>query len=577
MLNTEGHWLRMSRRAIPGFGRRRGDRARRAGTLGAALLSALAVLLLTLGATASAMTRRSAVAPSTAAPSTAAPPPRTATSPIATIAPPRITVPPAATGVVTVGSAVRGRPMPEGFVGLSIEYRALLTYLGSNPSAINPVFVNLLRGLAPDQDPVLRIGGDSTDWTWWPVPKVRQPPGVTYDITPSWVAVARALAQETQARYILGINLEANSRAIEMAESGALLSGIGRQHIAALELGNEPELYSKLGWYRSGSGVYVPGRSPSFDFTGFTNEFSEFRKAISPVPTAGPSTGSYWWMTHLPQFLAAEPSLGVVTVHSYWLDKCLTSPSLPGYPTVANLLNPHPPSRLAGSLPEYAALAHARGIPIRIDEMNAVTCGGEHGVSDVFASALWALNALFEAMSDGVDGVNIHTFPGTANQLFGFSSTGGQWAATVRPEYYGLLMFAQAAPPGAKLLKIAQAHTAQTRVWATKARDGITRVVLINDSLTEPSSVLVRAPSPTATAQLEQLLAPSVSATSGITLGGQSFGASTTTGTLAGSAAAITLAPSSYIGTAPAYAVTLPAASAAMLTIAQPSHAPAPR
>jgi hypothetical protein len=204
--------------------------------------------LLTLGANASAITRRSAAATSSAA---TAPP--TATSPIATIAPPRIIVPAAATGVVTVGSTVRGRPMPDGFVGLSIEYRALLTYLGSNPSAINPVFVSLLRDLAPDQDPVLRIGGDSTDWTWWPVPKVRRPPGVTYDITPAWIAVARALAQETQAHYILGINLEANSRTIEMAESGALLSGIGRQHIAALELGNEPELYSKLGWYRSRS------------------------------------------------------------------------------------------------------------------------------------------------------------------------------------------------------------------------------------------------------------------------------------------------------------------------------------
>jgi hypothetical protein len=192
-------------------------------------------------------------------------------------------------------------------------------------------------------------------------------------------------------------------------------------------------------------------------------------------------------------------------------------------------------------------------------------------VSDVFASALWALNALFEAMSDGVDGVNIHTFPGTSNQLFGFTSTGGQWAATVRPEYYGLLMFAQAAPPGAKLLKIAQAHTGQTRVWATKARDGITRVVLINDSLTEPSSVLVQAPSPSATAQLEQLLAPSVSATSGITLGGQSFGATTTTGTLAGPASTITLASPLKVGTDPAYTVTLPPASAAMLTIAPPS------
>jgi len=540
----------MSRRAGHGFDRRSGSERRRGGILGA-LVGALAVLALILSSSnASAMTSRKA-----------------------TVAPAPAPTPP---GVVTLGSTVRGRPMPDGFVGLSLEYRALLTYLGSDPSAINPVFLRLLRNLGPGQDPVIRIGGDSTDWTWWPVPKMRQPRGITYDITPLWLADARALAQATRTRYILGINLEANSQVIEKAETDALLSGIGRQHVAALELGNEPELYSKLGWYRSGT-VFVPGRPPSFDFTGFTNEFSEFRKTVSPVPTAGPSTGSYWWLTHLEQFLAAEPSLGLVTVHSYWLDRCLSSPSLPGYPTVPNLLNPHPPSRLAGSLARYAALAHDRDIPIRIDEMNSVTCGGEHGVSDVFASALWALNALFEAMSADVDGVNIHTFPGTANQLFGFTSTGGQWSASVRPEYYGLLMFAQAAPPGVSLIPIAQTHTGQTRVWATRAHDGTIRVALINDSLTESSSVLVQAPAPGATAQLGRLLAPSVYAATGITLDGQSFGVQTATGALAGPTSTVAVQPSSNVGTAAAYSVSLPAASAALLTIAPPSHPPPPR
>jgi hypothetical protein len=485
--------------------------------------------------------------------------------------PPAPSPPPGA--AVTVGPAVHGLAIPSGFVGLSLEYRALLTYLGTNPGALDPVFVRLLRDLAPGQTPVLRIGGDSTDWTWWPVPKMLRPPGITYDITPDWVSVAHALARDTGARYILGINLEANSSTIETDESHALLSGIGRQHVAALELGNEPELYSKLGWYRSGN-VFVPGRPPSFDFQGFINEFSQFRGAMSSVPLAGPSTGSYWWLSNLTQFLDAEPSLALVTVHSYWLNKCISSPKLSGYPSVPNLLNPHPPSRLVRRLGQFASIAHAHHVPIRIDEMNSVTCGGAHGVSDVFASALWALNALFEAYSDGVDGVNIHTFPGTANQLFGFTSSQGRWTATVRPEYYGLLMFAQAAPPGSKLLQIDQVRTGQTRAWATIAPDGTIRVVLINDSLTEPSSVLVSAARDGA-ATLERLVAPSASATSGITLGGQSFGAQTTTGALAGPSSTVAVVPSSSTGTNSYYTVAVPAASAAMLTIAPPPHASA--
>ena len=475
--------------------------------------------------------------------------------------------PAAPTAVVTVRPIALGRPNPVGFVGLSLEYRTVLSYSGTDPRAINPVFVRLLQNLVPDQSPVLRIGGDSTDWTWWPVPKMLRPLGVTYDITPRWLAVARALAQATRARYILGINLEANSDPIEAAEARALLSGIGRRYVASLELGNEPELYPKLGWYKTANGVFVPGRPTSYDFHDYSNEFSSFEKAMSPVPVDGPSSGSYLWLTHLPQFLAAAGSLGDVTVHSYWLNACLRSPRLLGYPSVPHLLRPDPPSRLARGLKRYAVLAHADHVPIRIDEMNSVTCRGKHGVSDVFASALWALNALFQAMSDGVDGVNIHTFPGTANQLFGFSHVKGRWVATVRPEYYGLLMFAQAAPPGTKLMRVIQIATGQTRAWATIGTNGYVRVVLINDSLTRSSSVLVRTPSPAGRPTLERLLAPSAEAAEGITIDGQSFGAQTATGALTGPSSTVTLQSSASAGAITSNVVTLPAASAAMLTI----------
>jgi hypothetical protein len=469
--------------------------------------------------------------------------------------------------VVTVGAVGQGRPIPAGFVGLSLEYRTILSYAGADPQAINPVFVRLIGNLNRGQAPVLRIGGDSTDWTWWPIAKLSRPPGVTYNITPLWLAVARALAQATGVRYILGINLEANQPVVEADEAHALISGIGRQYVAALELGNEPELYSRLAWYRTAQGIPVPGRPASYDFGAFTAQFLRFRQAFAGIPVAGPSSGNYWWLRHLAQFLDADPPPGLVTVHSYWLNKCLTSPGLPGYPTVPNLLNPHPPSRLSHALAQYALLSHAHHAPIRIDEMNSVTCGGQPGVSNVFASALWAVNALFESFADGIDGVNIHTFPGTANQLFGFTEVNGRWTATVRPEYYGLLMFSQAARPGARLVRVAQQGTGQTRVWATIGKYGYTRVVLINDSLLHSSSVLVRTQSPPEPAQLERLLAPSAYATSGITIGGQSFGPATTTGALAGLTSTVTLNPSTSPHTAAPYAITLPAASAAMLTI----------
>jgi hypothetical protein len=61
---------------------------------------------------------------------------------------------------------------------------------------------------------------------------------------------------------------------------------------------------------------------------------------------------------------------------------------------------------------------------------------------------------------------------------------------------------------------------------------------------------------------VERLVAPSLGAKSGITLGGQSFGVQTATGSLAGRAHVERVRP-----TAGAYEIELPAASASLLTL----------
>jgi hypothetical protein len=217
---------------------------------------------------------------------------------------------------------------------------------------------------------------------------------------------------------------------------------------------------------------------------------------------------------------------------------------------------------LMQDVPSYAALAHAHGLPFRVDEMNAITCAGTRGVSNSAASALWALNAMFTLAHAGVDGVNVHSWHHSYGELFDFHRGPHRWVGVVRPEYYGLLMFAQAAPPGSRLLAVGQSNTGQVQTWALRAPDGSTRVVLINDSLSDARSVLVHPPVAIRRAGLERLQAPSAYARSGVTLGGQSFGTRTTTGRLTGSPHLTPVRPSSG-----GYQVTVPAASAALLTI----------
>jgi hypothetical protein len=86
----------------------------------------------------------------------------------------------------------------------------------------------------------------------------------------------------------------------------------------------------------------------------------------------------------------------------------------------------------------------------------------------------------------------------------------------------------------------------------------VVRVVLINFARRVGQVVSVKAAGTPGAASLVRLTAPSPAATSGVTLGGQSFGASTTTGVPAGQPKA-TQVPLGHVW--------VPPASAAILTL----------
>ena len=466
----------------------------------------------------------------------------------------------AGAATVTVDTSATSVTVPAGFVGLSLEYPAVSAYAGSDPSSLDPVFLQLVRNLAPGQPPVLRIGGNSADRTWWPVAGVSRPAGVTFDLDRQWLGVTRALAQRLGAHLILGVNLEQDTPQLAAAEASALIDGVGRQSVRALELGNEPDLYSAFPWYRS-AGHAVFGRPRSYDESAYIRDFDGLTGALPSVPLAGPSLSGRQWTQGLGQFLAAEPHLGLVTLHRYPLQICLTPSTSARYPTIARLLSPATSIGLADSFAPYVALAHAHGLSLRVDELNTVSCGADPAVSKSFASALWALDTLFELARAGVSGVNVHTFPGAGYELFKITHADGRWRASVAPEYYGLLMFARATPPGSRLVNVGVAAGGTVHTWATRAPDGTVRVVLTNEG-SSPRTLAVRVPGRSVEATLTRLTAASASATTGVTLGGQSFGTETGTGLLAGRSDASSVTPDDG-----RYVVSLPPTSAATLVL----------
>jgi hypothetical protein len=464
-----------------------------------------------------------------------------------------------ATPVVTVEQSAVGRPIPAGFLGLSTEYRGVEWYAGTEPDALDPVFLQLVRNLAPAQRPVLRIGGDSTDWTWWPVRDMRRPPGATYALTARWLAVTRAVARALDARLILGINLAADSRKVAGIEARVLIRGIGRQSLEALELGNEPELYGSFSWYQTPAGRNVPARpARNWTFSSYLHDFSRIARALPRATIAGPAAGSSLWMRRLSLFIRAEPRVRLLTVHRYALKRCGSSSNS----TVSELLSNAASQGLARAVVRDTQTAHAHGLEVRSDEINSIACGGQLGVSNTFAAALWALDTLFAMARVGIDGVNFHTEPGSFNELFSVTDVPG-WEANVHPEYYGLMLFAQAAPKGARLLRIVGAARSRVHIWATRAADGELHVVLINKDPRRSHNITLQIPSAPGPATIETLRAPSAYATTGVTLGGQTFGTETTTGLLAGAPTLTTLTPA-FPHT---YTIHVSAASATLVTL----------
>ena len=369
----------------------------------------------------------------------------------------------AAPTTVTVSSTPVTRPRSDDFVGLGFTYSALAQWM-STSGPVDPVLVGLIRNLTPSGRPSLRIGGESADRSWWPITGYARPLGITYNLGPALAEMAHRLAQTTNAHLLLGLELQADRPQLDKIEARELLSRIGRRYIQSLQIGNEPKLYTSIPWYKlvdahpvvwySPVGTPVYARPRSYGPSQFIAEVQQILRVIPKYAIAGPETNIPAWMQAFTRFLIPAGRVTTLTSHDYGVDNCVKDPQSDQYPTVPNLLSLRASRDLLEGLAPDISLVHQRGGSYRIDEMGAVTCTGRPGVSNTMATGLWAVDALFDAARQGVDGVNLHTDYARINNLFSLQQTGGQWQATVQPLYYGALLFAQADPAGSRLLDV---------------------------------------------------------------------------------------------------------------------------
>lgn len=419
------------------------------------------------------------------------------------------------------------------FLGFSHEWTNLQKIMGSSDSGgTNTIYQTLVRTLTTNMDGplVLRIGGGSTDTS-----------GVA---TPATVAPLVDVAQQVNVKFILGVNLGSDNLNLAKQQAATFTSQVASNTLMALEIGNEPDGYATNGY-----------RSSTYSYSAYLPQFDQWSNGVSaastsPVPMiAGPVFGTDFWIPSARLDLADSVfKAGLVTQHLY--PGCYN----PADPLPNNfLLQPTTSTLRLYYVQPYAATAHQAHSIFRLAEMNSVCDGGQPGLSDSFSSALWGIDTMFEDVNAGIDGVNWNTASdGGPYDLFQFNfwNDNGKnlyGLDTVRPLYYGLLFFSQAAGKNAELLPASTVTNANVKVWATADSIGKGHLVIINKDQTIGGNVQLTLPG-YSSGSVVRLAASNYLATSGVTIGGQTYDNSPD-GTLQGSPVSETIYPASGVWT----------------------------
>ncbi|MBC8122504.1 MAG: hypothetical protein H7Y22_11770 [Gemmatimonadaceae bacterium] len=318
-----------------------------------------------------------------------------------------------------VDLAGSSRRIPSSFAGFSIEFSSLLSFTGRTSTTVNPSFTQLLKNLGQYNNglPLIRIGGNTAEKVWFNPDGQPLPPGITYNITPTYLAAVGASFSQSGANLMMGLNLAKNDPTYAIDLARAAVSYIPAERIFSFQMGNEANIFPYKTYYTDpATGQAVLMRPSDWTFAEYIGEFDTHKNALrsavaSGLPLSGPvfSGGQKddgRWKKYMGEFMAAEGAdINSVSYHGYPYTACPDDPA--AIPTIADVLSEKASHDFAQGFAPIVAAASAHGKQVRISETNSMTCGGVDGVSNTLAAALWATDMMFEAANVGAGGVNI--------------------------------------------------------------------------------------------------------------------------------------------------------------------------
>jgi hypothetical protein len=410
---------------------------------------------------------------------------------------------------VSVDRTHPGAPVPRDFLGLSFEMSSLsqiASYAGGGD------LVTMLRSLGIG---VLRFGGVTADnRVAWTDQATGRSPWAPEALEAGNLRELGVLAGKSGWHVLLTIGLGHYEPEAAAREAAAAKAALG-EWLEAIELGNEPDSYASHGL-----------RSEPWTPVQYDEQVTAYRSAIEAaapgIALAGPDvSGSSAFEKWGPvEVVNQRPVL--LTGHHYPLG-CEQVPA----PTIARLLSPQIRQLEDVSLLRYMKVSEAGEIPFRLDETNTVSCGGEPGISNTFASALWAVGYLTQAMSMGVSGINLEGNPTNCDGYTPVCAPTPEdlaaGALRAQPEWYALLLIK--ALIGDRPLPTTMSSPGRPNVEVTTllAGDGALHFVIVDDDPPGARSVAIglRVGSGFRGASILSLTAPSPSALSGVRLGGR--------------------------------------------------------
>lgn len=420
--------------------------------------------------------------------------------------------PPAASVKLDHRADAAGAPIPPHFVGISVEWSLIEKYMNS---AARPAFANLLRNLGTG---VLRIGGSSQDLVPFDADAENSLSVITPEDlesirdtlaavntpgeSPRWgVILGTALAPVSERRPF--ISVEHDRAFVESVRD--VFTDRARSWVVSIALGNEPDLsYGATGLPRYLADL---DRYLGVDVTRpFAVDLPATSENILPWQSLADRTAAvprwFWRWEELldaiaPATKAVPASLGLATSDHFYPGARVCTADPYRCLTPEKLLADERSENLAYEVHTHAAQAAQRGLAYRVAELGTAAGRGLQGVSDVAASATWALDSMFTVAcpqppdqpgansncATGGIGVNFHNAevraffaPDEGNAYYNsilYDPTAAAGAPGAAPMYYAMLLFSRFAQGARDLrpVELDQVQPAGARVTAWQVED----------------------------------------------------------------------------------------------------------